>query len=96
MKKFFVCLGFVFILAGVLAAYGNDTADERWLKAAVHMVVDSNDRFVSTTDINRVASMVQWAVANGYSVKIANRDWTTGLERKEMYFLSVDKLQPLK
>ncbi len=62
-------------------------SDQRWLESAKSMLV-VGDPLVSTTNANRVKLFIEWAVPNGYSVKVSNTDGVAG-KRAGMYFMVV-------
>ncbi len=66
-------------------------ADKKWLEAAQHMLVVNHDPLISTTDINRVMILIQWATTNGYSVEVSHDGGNAGY-KPEMYFTIVKKL----
>jgi hypothetical protein len=77
--------GIVLVLGLTRLANARQDANDRWMKAAIHMIVDTKDYKVSTTDQARAELITEWALENGYTVEISH--WDGWRNKPEMFFL---------
>lgn len=65
--------------------------DQRWL-VAVEQMLAKNDPLVSTTNLNRIKILVEWASKNDYSITISDHDAVAG-KKPGMYFAIIKKIE---
>ena len=86
MKRYISLFLLMFLLAGC-EKESVTQSDQKWLESCKAMLV-VGDPLISTTNANRVKLFIEWAVPNGYSVKVSNSDPVAN-KRSGMYFMVV-------